>query len=82
MKNKIVNELLEGLGDNPSTEQLLQAADKQIKEALPLYEEMLLAMKCIRALRAELARSVQLAGPCPKLPKQSVCKETIQLPLH
>ena len=70
MKNKIVNELLSDLGENPTTEELLQQVDKQIKEVLPLYEEMQLALRCIKSLRTELARSVQLANPAPELTEQ------------
>jgi len=82
MKNKIVNELLSDLGDNPSTEELLQAADNKIKEVLPDFEEMQLALKCIKGLRAELARSVQIASPVTAHTKQKDKTSNHQSALH
>lgn len=72
MKNKIVNELLANLGENPTTEELLQATVDLLENVTPDFEELALTMKCAKTLRAELARSVQIAKPYQKQPSKPV----------
>ncbi len=82
VKHKIVNNLIDRLGDNPSPEEMLKEVISLIEETQSEYDEMLLAMKCAKELRNDLAKSVQFVKPAPQRNQETLCKFTKQLSLH